>query len=113
MRHGALLLDTPGMRELQLADCEDGVSATFADITELVTRCRFTDCEHRSEPGCAVQAAILEGDLAPRRLDNYLKLMREQQLNAATLAEKRASGRALTKFYRAVQSSSQQRKKGE
>jgi ribosome biogenesis GTPase len=60
-----------------------------------------------------VQAAIVDGDLAPRRLDNYRKLMREQQLNAATLAEKRASGRELTKLHRAIQNSSRQHKKGE
>ena len=99
---GGLLLDTPGMRELQLADCEQGVEETFAEIVELAHRCRFSDCTHESEPGCAVRAAIDAGTLGERRLISYQKLMREQAFNAATLAEKRAHGRALGRFYRSV-----------
>lgn len=101
---GGLLLDTPGMRELQLADCEEGLNHTFSDITELAKGCRFNDCTHQGEPDCAVNQAIDDGDLELRRLQSYLKLQREQALNAATLAEKRASDRALGKFYRNVQS---------
>lgn len=65
---GGILIDTPGMRELQLADCEAGVSETFSDITQLAEHCRFGDCHHDSEPGCAVQAAIENGTLEQRRL---------------------------------------------
>ncbi len=101
---GGLLLDTPGMRELQLADCEEGLQHTFSDITELAKGCRFSDCTHQGEPDCAVNQAIDDGDLELRRLQSYLKLQREQALNAASLAEKRASDRALGKFYRNVQS---------
>ena len=100
LRDGGLLLDTPGMRELQLADCEQGIESTFADIAELATRCRFQDCQHRSEPGCAVLVAIERGDLDERRLANYRKLMREQERNTASLAEKRARDKALGKMYR-------------
>lgn len=110
---GGLLLDTPGMRELQLADCEDGVAAVFADIEELASRCRFSDCEHRSEPGCAVREAIASDELDPRRLANYDKLMREQRLNAATLAERRAGDRELARMYQTVQTASRERKKGQ
>jgi ribosome biogenesis GTPase len=92
------------MRELQIADCEDGIQHTFADIAELAKGCRFTNCQHQGEPDCAVNAAIDDGDLELRRLQSYQKLMREQALNTATLAQKRASDRNQTKFYRNVQS---------
>lgn len=99
---GGLLLDTPGMRELQLAGCEEGVNATFADIATLADQCRFTDCQHESEPGCAVQSAIARGALSPRRLTSYLKLMREQAFNNATLAEKRARDRDFGRMIKSV-----------
>lgn len=99
---GGLLLDTPGMRELQLADCEQGVEETFVEIVELAQRCRFSDCTHESEPGCAVLAAIDAGTLEERRLISYQKLRREQAFNTATFAEKRAHDRALGRFYRTV-----------
>lgn len=103
MPSGGLLLDTPGMRELQLTDCEHGVSETFEEIIQLARQCRFGDCQHQSEPGCAVQDAIIKGELEQRRLISYQKLLREQALNAATLAEKRAKDRDQSKFYRSVQ----------
>ncbi|OMH29080.1 ribosome small subunit-dependent GTPase A [Motiliproteus sp. MSK22-1] len=112
MPMGGLLLDTPGMRELQLTDCEKGVEETFAEISELASQCRFTDCHHQNEPGCAIQAAVGSKMLDKRRLDNYLKLMREQALNSASLAEKRARDRNLGHYYRSVLSESRQRKKG-
>jgi ribosome biogenesis GTPase len=62
--NGALILDTPGMRELGLWDADSGVSTAFADIETLATACRFHDCRHGSEPGCAVQAALSDGELA-------------------------------------------------
>ena len=99
---GGLLLDTPGMRELQLTDCEDGVNATFADITTLAEQCRFGDCRHDGEPGCAVQAAITRGELDARRLSSYQKLLREQAFNSATLAEKRARDRSFGKMIKSV-----------
>ena len=110
MPDGGLLLDTPGMRELQLADCEQGIEETFADIHELARQCRFNDCAHQGEPGCAVQKAIAEGVLDERRLASYLKLSREQAFNSATLAEKRARDRNLGRFYRSVLASKQKRK---
>jgi ribosome biogenesis GTPase len=107
---GGLLLDTPGMRELQLADVEDGLERTFADISALAQSCRFADCGHVSEPGCAILAALESGELDERRLENYRKIMREQTMNSATLAEKRSRDKALGKFYRSVQSESRRRK---
>ncbi len=75
---GALLIDTPGMRELQLWQTGAGLQETFADITELAEDCQFRDCQHDREPGCAVQAAIAQGQLSPKRLQSYQKLQREQ-----------------------------------
>lgn len=73
---GGLLMDMPGMRELQLADCDVGVSVTFSDITTLSTQCRFADCSHGNEPGCAVQAAISRGNLDMRRLSSFRSTLR-------------------------------------
>jgi ribosome biogenesis GTPase len=88
------------MRELQLAACEEGIAATFADIETLAEQCRYPDCQHQSEPGCAVKAAIEQGQLDERRLGNYLKLQRENRVNSASLAERRADDKALGKFYK-------------
>jgi ribosome biogenesis GTPase len=75
---GGLLLDTPGMRELQLVD-EDGLDSVFEDIAGLSARCRFRDCRHGAEPGCAVAEAVTSGDLSAERLEHYRKLEREAQ----------------------------------
>jgi len=74
--HGGLLIDTPGMRELQLFD-EEGIGAVFSDIEELSEACRFADCHHEAEPGCAVREAVSTGRLPAERLEHYLKLGRE------------------------------------
>ncbi len=112
LAQGGLLLDTPGMRELQLTDCDQGIQQAFAEITELARQCRFADCQHGDEPGCAVQAALAKGDLAPRRLANFQKLQREESHNSASLSEKRARDRDLGKLYRRIQKE-QRRVKGQ
>lgn len=99
---GVLLLDTPGMRELQLVDCKQGVDETFADISALAMQCKFSDCQHQSEPGCAVLSAIQSGNLDKRRLVNYHKLMKEQAFNTATLAEKRAQDKQFGKMVKSA-----------
>ena len=76
---GALLMDTPGLREMQLWDAEDGVAQVFAEIDALAAQCRFGDCRHEGEPGCAVKAALDAGTLDPGRLENRRKLIREQE----------------------------------
>jgi ribosome biogenesis GTPase / thiamine phosphate phosphatase len=76
---GSLLMDTPGLRELQLWDADEGVSEAFADIDALATQCRFTDCAHDGEPGCAVQGAVRAGTLDEARLESRRKLLREQE----------------------------------
>jgi ribosome biogenesis GTPase len=99
---GGLILDTPGMRELQLADCHDGIVSAFADIQRLAEACRFADCQHDQEPGCAVQ----HGSLDARRLANYQKLLREDALNSASLAQRRAKDKAFTRFVNVSQKAS-------
>ena len=74
---GAYLIDTPGMRELQLWDSDDGLADAFADIAALASRCRFSDCAHETEPGCAIRSA-LDHTLSAERFENYKKLLREQ-----------------------------------
>lgn len=74
---GALLIDTPGLRELQLWDTDEGISQTFVDIESLAERCRFGNCRHDNQPGCAVQDAIEAGALDVARLENWRKLQRE------------------------------------
>ena len=89
---GALVIDTPGMRELQLWGVEDGVEEAFADIKALALRCRFTNCGHNHEPGCAVRAALESGVLIPSRLEAYRKLRAEKK--AAAPKEKKPSALA-------------------
>ncbi len=97
---GGLVLDTPGMRELQLTDAAAGIAEVFDDIESLSARCRFGDCRHASEPGCAVQAAIQDGRLDPARLVRWRKLRAEDAFNAASLAERRTKERAFAKTVR-------------
>ncbi|GAC1479256.1 MAG: ribosome small subunit-dependent GTPase A [Candidatus Dormibacteria bacterium] len=77
IQSGGMIIDTPGIRELQLWHGEQGLAQAFDDIEAIALRCRFNDCEHVSEPGCAVQAAVLDGTLPPDRLESYRKLGRE------------------------------------
>ncbi len=74
---GVLVIDTPGMRELGVADAELGLDAAFPEIAALAERCRFGDCQHESEPGCAVREAAARGDLGAERLESYRELRRE------------------------------------
>ena len=103
---GALLIDTPGMRELQLWSADEGLQETFDDIEARAVDCFFKDCRHDSEPRCAVKAAVADGTIPEDRLQSYLKLQREQrQLEArqdalAQQAQKRqarAGAKALQK----------------
>lgn len=74
---GALMIDTPGMRELQIWNADAGVSEAFSDIEELAAHCRFGDCTHSGEPGCKVQEALADGSLDHARYENYQKMLRE------------------------------------
>lgn len=76
---GGVLIDTPGLRGVGLWDAETGVGQVFSEIEELAEKCRFHDCAHEAEPGCAVRGAVEAGDLPERRLESYRKLLRENQ----------------------------------
>lgn len=91
---GGILIDTPGMRELQLADSGDGVLATFEDIESLAGSCAFRDCSHGPEPGCAVLEAVAQGRLDPGRLDSYRKLRSELEERVPGRDRRARAGRA-------------------
>jgi ribosome biogenesis GTPase len=97
---GGWVLDTPGIRELQLTDVAEGLAEVFGDIETLAANCRFHDCQHQSEPGCSVVAAIQNGDLDQSRLERWRKLVSENERNSRGIAETRAKDRALGKKYR-------------
>ena len=78
-----MLIDTPGLRALGLTGSEEGIAATFSEIEELAGACRFRDCAHQDEPGCAVQAAVDAGNAPGRAAGRYLKLKREAEVAAA------------------------------
>lgn len=102
LKAGGWLLDTPGMRELQLTDAEGGIAAVFADIVALAELCRFSDCGHDTEPSCAVKAALGTGALEADRLKRWRKLAAENAYNEATLAERRAKERSFGKMAKHV-----------
>ena len=99
---GGWVIDTPGMRELQLADAAEGLQDVFADITKLAPSCRFADCGHTSEPGCAVRKAVEADELDPDRLVRYRKLLREEAHNTETVHQRRARGRQFGKMVRGI-----------
>lgn len=86
----AWVIDTPGMRTLHLSDVADGIDTLFAEITELAPSCKFRDCSHSNEPGCAIQAAIKAGELDAERLDRWRKLSAESIDNTSVAATDRA-----------------------
>ncbi|WP_421723322.1 ribosome small subunit-dependent GTPase A [Bauldia sp.] len=106
---GGWLIDTPGMRELQLVDSEAGVEALFDDIVALAAQCRFGDCAHDTEPGCAVQAALADGTLAPERFRRYRKLQAEEAHNSASIAERRAREKGFGRMVKAIMRDSRKR----
>ena len=77
LKGAGMLIDNPGMREIQLWGSDDSLDKTFSELSEFTGRCRFADCEHESEPGCAVQQALVDGTLEPARWESYSKLKRE------------------------------------
>lgn len=95
---GGWLIDTPGMRALRLSGASEGISAVFDDLEELASNCRFNDCAHDTEPGCAIQAAISEGTLDPARLKRWRKLVSEEERNTETVAQARARDKGFGKM---------------
>lgn len=109
---GCLVLDTPGMRELQLTDIATGIDDVFADLHDLSSQCRFNDCRHISEPGCAVLDAIARGEIDEARLGRWRKLKAEETFNSASLAERRSKDKAFGKMVRQVKKIKDQKVNG-
>lgn len=107
---GGWLIDTPGMRELRLAEAGDGIDAVFEDILEAAEQCKFRDCQHESEPGCAVQAMIERGELEAGRLERARKLWAEERFATESMHERRQRGRAFGKMVKNAMVQSRARK---
>ena len=98
LNSGVLVIDTPGMRELGMWDVSEGIGETFADVEAYLGRCRFSDCTHRREPGCAIRAAIEKGELELSRWESYQKLKEEAVDKAEMLRRKNEWHKSLAKF---------------
>lgn len=109
MPDGCLVLDTPGMRELQLTDAAAGISDVFADLQELTTQCRFNDCKHTVEPGCAILGALKAGDIEATRLGRWRKLMEEEAFNSTSLAQRKTKDKGLGKTIKQIQKAHRKR----
>jgi ribosome biogenesis GTPase len=99
---GGVLVDNPGVREFQLRDCAEGVADLFEDVLSTIAACKFSDCNHAGEPGCAVRAAIDSGTLDERRFASFQKLQAEQARNAKTLAQRRERERQKSQSYKSA-----------
>lgn len=86
LTNGAFVIDTPGMRELGMWESEEGIETAFADIEDLISRCRFSNCSHQNEPGCAVKAALADGKLSEGRWNSFVKLSLESEYAENTSA---------------------------
>ena len=107
LENGVMIIDTPGMREIGIWDVEEGLGETFSDVEELFARCRFSDCTHRNEPGCAVLTALENGSLQKLRWKNYLHIREE----AKYTEDKAAYLREKNEFMKRINRDAHQRKK--
>lgn len=107
MPGGGYLIDTPGLRGVGMADSQDGVDAVFAEVTEIAATCRFNDCRHNGEPGCAIAAAIEDGTLDEARLERQRKLQRELDYQARRFDQKARSEES--KKWKAISKANRQR----
>ena len=98
LENGVMIIDTPGMRELGMWDVSEGLSDAFADVEQFLGRCRFSDCKHEREPGCAIKAAIAAGELDISRWESYQKLSEEAVDKAEMLRRKNEWHKSLSKF---------------
>ena len=99
---GALVIDTPGMRELGNIAVETGLDETFAEITELSQKCQFSDCSHGKEKGCAVLKALGEGALSEQRYQNFIKMIKESNYHKMSYLEKKQKDRQFGKLIKTV-----------
>jgi ribosome biogenesis GTPase len=108
LEKGGIIIDNPGMREIQLWDASDGLDDAFQDIAELAKECKFSDCRHETEPGCAVKKAIEEGTLSEGRLESYRKLQRElsaieRKKNPKLMAEEQKKWKKISRMAKEIQ----------
>jgi ribosome biogenesis GTPase len=96
--NGGIVIDNPGMREVGLTDTETGIEESFDEIASLSEKCRFADCTHEHEPGCAVLAALESGTIDRDKYDNYLRLRKEADFFGLTAVQKRSKDRQFGKF---------------
>ena len=100
LKSGVMIIDTPGMRELGMWDVSEGIGEAFSDVEQFLGRCRFTDCRHESEPGCAIKAAIANGELDVQRWESYQKLKEEAFSKEEMLRRKNEWHKSVAKFSR-------------
>ena len=98
LKNGVTIIDTPGMREVGMANAQDGIDETFSDIVELESRCKFSNCRHDTEPGCAIKAALESGELSLERYELYKNLGSENTRNYAMKKEISKWAKAYKKF---------------
>jgi ribosome biogenesis GTPase len=97
-----MLIDTPGMRELGLLDVSEGIGESFAEIRDLSQSCRFSDCTHTGEPGCAILMSLERGELSEERYRNYLKLRKEAEFYDLSYSEKRKKDKTFGRFVKSA-----------
>jgi len=102
LENGAMLIDTPGIRELGNISVDTGIDETFSEISELSQKCKFGNCSHTNEKGCAILAAIEKGELSERRYKNYMKMKKESAFNELTYSEKRKKDKDFGKLIKST-----------
>lgn len=107
LESGAMIIDTPGMRELGSMSVDDGLDETFSEIPELSQSCKFSNCSHTNENGCAILAAIKVGDLSEQRYQNYLKMKKESEFNQMSYIEKRKKDKSFGELVKATMKNKQ------
>jgi len=107
LESGAMIIDTPGMRELGSMSVDDGLDETFSDILDLSQRCKFSNCSHTNEKGCEILAAIKVGDMSEQRYQNYLKMKKESEFNQMSYFEKRKKDKSFGKLIKSTMKNKQ------
>ena len=107
LKNGAMIIDTPGMRELGMWDVTSGLGEAFSDVEQYLGKCRFSDCKHQTEPGCAIKEAIANGELSQERWESYISLKKEAKYSddkAAFLRQKQQRNKEIAKWNRQKES---------
>ena len=111
LTNGAVLIDSPGMRGIGVTDIGGAIDQVFVEIAKLSSECRFNNCQHDHEPGCAVKAALDRNEITQRRMNNYKKLMAEQEHNDISVEERRKKEKETAKYHKSVKSKKKSRQK--